>query len=163
MNRLKSLPPFDANWFWERVEVSDAEACWPWKKYTTPRGYGVVRKDSTIYRAHRVALGIATGEDYPELLACHHCDNPKCCNPAHLYWGTQKVNMQDRTERGRIHLKHGVRNPRSKLNPEKVLEIRGLAGTMTITELAQRFGVSRRTISMVIQNQTWGENSMNPA
>lgn len=33
---------------------------------------------------------------------CHTCDNPPCCNPAHLYVGTRKQNVADAVERRRL-------------------------------------------------------------
>lgn len=163
MNVRKPLPPLDPVWFWAQVEVSDKDNCWPWKNYVSPRGYGAFTKKGVGYRAHRAALSLATGEDYPELLACHTCDNPGCCNPAHLYWGTQKQNMCDRRERGRAHKKLGVKNHNAKLNPEKAREIRKLASGMTTTALAKRFEVDRKAIWMILKNVTWKEIDMNPA
>ena len=29
------------------------------------------------------------------ILLCHACHNPKCSNPKHLYWGTDKDNIED--------------------------------------------------------------------
>ena len=157
MNRLKSLPPIDPVWFWEHVEVSDEGACWPWKHYAKPTGYGVFTKKGIGYRAHRVALWFSSGEDYPDLLACHSCDNPRCCNPSHLYWGTQKQNMKDRSTRGRGPDLRGTKNPRAKLDAEKVSEIRRLAESKTVTELARQFDVDRKAIYMIIKNTTWKE------
>lgn len=159
MNRLKSLPPVDADWFWKKVEVSTPDCCWPWKNYITERGYGVFTKKGTAYRAHRVALWLHSGQDCPEMSVCHTCDNGKCCNPAHLYWGTHRQNMQDKIARGRANGLKGVKNPRAKLDPQKVREIRRLAKELTTTELARRYDVDRKAVWMILQNITWKEIS----
>ena len=49
--------------------------------------------------AHRMAWILANGEIPEGKYVCHHCDNPPCCNPDHLYIGTQVENMRDASER----------------------------------------------------------------
>jgi hypothetical protein len=92
--------------FWDRVDRrSDAE-CWPWLGSSDRDGYGLVtvRKPKRRRGAHRVALALSLGVDVDELRGCvvrHSCDNPPCCNPAHLSSGTQADNMSDAWDKGR--------------------------------------------------------------
>ena len=87
--------------FWARVDRSGGPtACWPWTGPVTPTGYGHV-----LDGAHRVALGIHLGRRLMSRveLACHHCDNPPCCNPVHLFAATHKENTEDARRKGRLY------------------------------------------------------------
>ena len=84
--------------------------CLEWPKSADNEGYGKIKGVGLTYKTHRVALEVATGIDLPKIIgtdfknrlqALHKCDNPKCCNPEHLFKGTQKVNMIDKIKKGR--------------------------------------------------------------
>src|SRR5262249_18430785 len=80
------------------------EGCHPWTGLRDPDGYGIFHggKGSTR-RPHRWILGHSRGAALRrDELALHHCDNPPCVNPAHLYVGDAKQNMQDKIDRGRV-------------------------------------------------------------
>lgn len=140
-------------WFWEKVDKSGGpDACWPWTAAVTG-GYGVftVRLDletRTQVRTHRYAFELINGPLPDGMFACHHCDNRRCCNPAHLFAGTAKDNTRDGMAKGRI---------RSVMTPEKVRTIRQLyaAGGVTHKELGDRFGCSPRTVQQVVYRITW--------
>ena len=87
--------------FWESVDQSGGpDACWPWKRKRTA-GYGrIIRRGITV-SAHRVAYELVNGRISPDLFVCHRCDNPPCCNPAHLFAGSHDANMADRHQKGR--------------------------------------------------------------
>lgn len=96
--------------FWSYVDKSGGpDACWPWTGTRSPDGYGQfgIRADgrTVIMNATRWILGNLRGRPLApgnqEECACHHCDNPPCCNPAHLYIGTHADNMADMAERKR--------------------------------------------------------------
>lgn len=102
-SRARSLPDF-----WANVDQSaGTEACWPYKGPTDRDGYGRYMGRA----AHREAFAIATGRG-PTLFVLHTCDNRPCCQPLHLYEGTQEQNIRDRQERGRSAV--GTRNGRFK-------------------------------------------------
>lgn len=90
-----------ADRFWPKVDSSGGpDACWPWtgaKSQKTSACYGVIREGGSgrMLLAHRVALFLTTGEMPADLDACHKCDNPICCNPAHLTWASHRENMRD--------------------------------------------------------------------
>lgn len=93
----------DIQRFWSRVDQSGGvDACWPWITGRFTNGYGCFRADMRNQRAHRWLLGYLRGKPlgFGEM-ACHHCDNPPCCNPAHLFVGTAKDNAQDMVAKGR--------------------------------------------------------------
>ena len=79
--------------------------CCIWQMGTDNNGYGKVQWHGRQVRVHRLALALATGRDIDEVptdtLALHSCDNPPCCNPEHLRWGTNADNMRDAMDRGR--------------------------------------------------------------
>lgn len=141
-------------------------ACWPWTGYTQ-NGYGVLkygRRGSSPVRAHRVAYELAHGLIPEGLFVCHHCDNPPCCNPAHLFVGTAADNAQDMVAKGRHGSivkretrPRGERNPSSKLTEESVRQIRRewAAGGVRQRDLAKRFGVDKQVVWSVIHRLTW--------
>lgn len=102
-------PPDPERRFWERVDQSGgADACWPWIGACSSTGYGVVRLPSvggikgSAQGTHRRAWELANGRAVADgLVICHHCDNRPCCNPAHLFEGTQADNIHDMHAKGR--------------------------------------------------------------
>lgn len=110
-------------------------------------------------RAHRLAFEIFSGSKIPiGMLVCHRCNNPPCCNPAHLYVGTDQDNMNDmvRGRRWRGLNFSGADNPGAKIREQDVREIRRLAadGVKQI-ELSRKFGIANQTISKIVNRQRW--------
>lgn len=86
--------------FWNKVDKGDESGCWVWKGSTT-RGYGTLSLNGKPYYAHRFSYELHHGAIPESLFVCHTCDNPVCCNPAHLWLGTMKDNMDDKIRKGR--------------------------------------------------------------
>jgi hypothetical protein len=84
--------------FWSHVRRGPAESCWEWQGRIYGDGYG---RFLGYLATHRLAYYFTTGVDPEELLVCHHCDNPPCCNPDHLFLGTHADNMRDMVQKGR--------------------------------------------------------------
>lgn len=94
--------------FHSKVDRSGgSRSCWEWRAGRYPEGYGEFfqgsRTNNTnrMYSAHRIAYKIANGAFPFELLVCHTCDNPPCCNPKHLWLGTDEDNARDKVKKGR--------------------------------------------------------------
>lgn len=145
-----------------RVERRGPGECWPWRGTINTNLYGLFVFGGTRRGAHRVALEMS-GVFIPEgRMACHHCDNPPCCNPAHLYVGTARDNAQDARRRGRIRVLTGERHPFSRLTVERVLSVRAAAGAdestprmVLFARLAKEHGVALTTIQSVVNRGTW--------
>jgi hypothetical protein len=91
--------------FWDRVDVRGEDDCWLWLRGRQSQGYGAIGRKRAgkriVFYAHRLAYEfvhepIPAGHD-----VCHRCDNPPCCNPAHLFVGTRSENMRDAVTKGR--------------------------------------------------------------
>lgn len=160
----EGLTPTYTNRFWAQVKTAGPTECWEWDSYRTDKGYGhfQVSKKVGPKRAHRIAYHLATGQDPGELHVLHRCDNPPCCNPAHLFLGTHQDNMRDMIAKGR-RSKHvpppmrGALHPRAKLTQEKADEIRRLyaAGGISQTALGLQFGVPQPRISKIVRGEAW--------
>lgn len=88
--------------FWSYVDKRCPDECWPWTRTRRHRrGYGGVWDGVRWTHAHRVAYRLARGPIPDGMEVCHHCDNPTCCNPRHLFLGTQLDNMRDMDRKGR--------------------------------------------------------------
>lgn len=87
--------------FWGKVDQPDPEGCWEWQASTRKNGYGQIWFGDTLLSAHRVAYEAHNGPLPAGYVLRHTCDNPRCCNPAHLLAGTQEANLRDMKVRGR--------------------------------------------------------------
>lgn len=88
--------------FWEKVDKRGPDECWEWTANRYRNNYGCfMLKAGTSIPAHRFAHILTHGSIASDILVCHSCDNPPCCNPAHLWPGTPKENAQDMIAKGR--------------------------------------------------------------
>jgi hypothetical protein len=89
------------NKFWSKIDIKGNNDCWDFKYGKTQAGYGHINDRGKNIYAHRFAWELTNGVIPDGLLVCHHCDNPGCCNPSHLFLGTTADNMHDRDAKGR--------------------------------------------------------------
>ncbi len=109
-----------------------------------------------MLRAHRVSWELAYGEIPEGLMVCHHCDNPICVRPDHLWLGTAADNNEDAWNKGRnVFQKKG--NPSQKLSEDQVKEIREIhaKGSVTQRALSKRYGISEGQISRIVNGIRW--------
>jgi hypothetical protein len=85
--------------FWAKVRK--AAGCWEWIADRTAKGYGRKRWGSRVVLAHRLSWELANGPIPAGLSVCHHCDNPPCVRPSHLFLGTARENVRDMVQKGR--------------------------------------------------------------
>lgn len=96
--------------FWKLVDKSGE--CWLWTGSKDEGGYGIsIGKNPPERRAHRMAWYLTYGTIEDGLCICHHCDNPPCCRPDHLFKGTHGDNQRDAWAKGRKKKKFGKDNP----------------------------------------------------
>ena len=148
----------DVERFWNRVQVDEDDfACWNWDTGLTKAGYGQVMLSGKSRLAHRVAYQLAFGAFDNNLHVLHHCDNRRCCNPNHLFLGTNLDNIKDRVEKNRTVAPKGENCGAHKLTYAEVAEIRQLyaLGNTTHRELAQQYNVVHSTIGEIIRRETW--------
>lgn len=135
--------------FWDKVDVRGEDDCWEWTGSLT-RGYGHFKIDGKLWYAHRYSYEINAGP-IGDLCVCHHCDNPCCVNPEHLFLGTTADNNRDRDNKGR-----GVTNNRLKvLTQDQADEIRikSATGAYFHKELAKEYNVGQTTVIRVIHRK----------
>lgn len=173
--------------FWSKVDKSAGpDACWPWTGHRNVKGYGRFNKgDRRLAVASRWVWEQSHGPVPEEMFVCHHCDNPPCCNPAHLFLGTRLDNAADMVRKGRqasrarlgdyaargdrngmrTHPERravGERNAFAKLTTSAVLEIRRLAANgVSHMALGPMFSIHPYHALRIIQGVVW--KHLNPA
>jgi HNH endonuclease len=122
--------------------------CIEWQAGTSPKGYGMVSVSGVYAQAHRFAYAAANGRIPAGMHVLHKCDNRKCCNPAHLYIGTNDQNIADKIARDRAG---------KKLNKQKALEVLDMvAAGISQNEIARRVGIHQCNVSRIASGRRWG-------
>lgn len=146
----------DPNWqprFWAKVEKTDG--CWLWRGVIV-RGYGQFWLNGKGVRAPRVAWAMAHGPiESRQVFVCHRCDNPLCVRLDHLFLGSVADNAADREAKGRGARRIGEFNPMTTISRADAESIRGLVGTATYRQIADRFGVSVSVVGRIARGESW--------
>lgn len=127
--------------------------CWEWQGSLDPRGYGRMTVQKTNRLVHRLSYEAFVCPIPNGMCVLHHCDNPKCCNPDHLYIGTKKDNSDDKIARGRDRKARGEQHHNAKLTDSSVRQIRNAAGSERA--IARIFGISPRNVGFIRHGQSW--------
>lgn len=137
--------------FWAKVDVRGDDECWPWTATRHQRGYGLVSvkvgDERSSFTSSRVAYALGAGlKEFPprEQQVCHSCDNPPCCNPAHLFLGTSKENLEDAALKGRLAQKLTEADVEAVLGSDETPDVR-----------AERFGISTSMVGKIQMGRTW--------
>jgi hypothetical protein len=144
--------------FWAKVEKSDG--CWEWTGARLRRGYGRIRVTRQRQMlAHRMSWELAYGPIPEGLYVCHHCDNPPCVRPDHLFLGTNSDNMVDAHQKGRVDVSRlkpppqpGEKNGHAKLTADDVRYIRAHPERRDLHRL---FGVDKTLIYQIRHRKGW--------
>lgn len=141
--------------FWAKVDKAPGHGpkgeCWHWTARVDGHGYGEIKVAGRYKKAHRLALFGPADLENP-LFACHHCDNPQCVRPDHLFPGESIDNVRDMHAKGRAYGgpwkgKPSGKHPGRKLTDDQVREIR--ATGISRRKGAVKYGVSTFTIDGV--------------
>ena len=144
----------------ERCDIVPG-GCFEWQRSVNAKGYGKIRLDGVHHNASRVAWIIVYGEIPPRTYVCHHCDNPRCIRPDHLFLGTPADNSGDMAQKGRAA--KGEANGFSRLTEGQVAILRKARREKGrfwgVREYARLFGVSRTTIQRAANGTYWNHIS----
>jgi len=174
---LTLLTSEDIERFWSKIEIRGGDECWPWiAKATNPAGYGVLKhKSGKNIIASRISCFLEHGEPpHPAAKSLHSCDNPPCCNPAHLRWGTQKDNVSDAKSRSRhvdppkisgnaewaakrlAAMPKGEAVWNQSLTEDDAREIMRLhMAHLNVSQIASLVGKPKHTVSDVCRGRSW--------
>lgn len=136
----------------ERKTRITESGCWEWTGgYKGAAKHGAIKVNGRMEGVHRLSARrwLGLGQNDPRHVL-HHCDNPRCWRPSHLYLGTHQDNMRDKRERKR------ARSGKQKLTPEQVVEIREkIKQGVRNMHLAEEYNISRSMISSIRHHRYW--------
>ena len=130
--------------FWNKVQVVGLDECWEWTAGLHSSGYGWFGVSGHAKRSHRIAYELTHGLIPHGLKVCHSCDNRKCCNPCHLFCGTNQDNMDDMKAKER---------QASKLSSIKAQAI--LLDTRELKIISREYGISKAQVSRIRRGKSW--------
>lgn len=129
--------------------TSTSSGCTTLTRALNEHGYPLIAIGRTMVLASRLVVTLRDGCAPIGRVVMHTCDEPRCVRRDHLVVGTQRQNLDDCKSKNRDKAVRGETHFRAKLTAEQVREIRFLSDTVGPTELALRYGVSRRHIQYI--------------
>lgn len=132
------------------------DGCWEWLGAISSGGYGSLVVKGKSLKPHRFIYSIMHGAIPEGMQVCHHCDNPPCCNPDHLFLGSHQDNMRDMHDKGRAAKHNGENNARAILTNAGAKRIKTLlAEGKTPLEISVEYNVVQSTIGHIQAGRTW--------
>lgn len=153
--------------FWQKVAIGMRGDCWPWTGHRNDAGYGIIAtRDPPFrqrFRAHRIAYELHHGVSVPpDVLVLHSCDNPPCCNPRHLFLGSQRDNIADMHAKNRQSggSQPGEANKNATLTDEDVRQIRRMRqeignGYGSIQRIADTLNLPYSAVWAIVKRRSW--------
>ena len=123
-----------------QTKINPETGCWEWQGAKNKKGYGRLAQGLT----HRLMYALWFKEEPGDRFVCHHCDNPGCINPTHLFLGTHQDNMEDAYQKGRIQ---------RKLTPDDVRAIRSAKQGCVV--LGRIYGINPKTVWEIRTRKIW--------
>lgn len=147
----------DKAWLQSKVQINPDTGCWIFTNKGAPssvpnKAYGRYQTGRKSYMAHRRAYELYHGPIPEGMLVCHRCDNPKCCNPEHLFLGTNEDNTRDALVKSRLRM--GTECGTSKLTRNEVLAIRD--DIRPSGEVSKQYGIHRGSVWTLRRGITYG-------
>lgn len=145
--------------FWSKVDMRNPFECWPWLAALRRKdeGYGAFWINGRHQPASRIAYILIFNDVPVDIQVCHKCDNPNCCNPEHLFVGTNVDNARDRDNKGRGAVGEKRRTSTWHFCKTAVMFIRRLIKNKALKqiEVAKMFNVHRSVINNLIKGRTY--------
>lgn len=137
-----------------KVSKGGPDDCWPWRGLINNKGYGLASLDGRVMAAQRAVYMLLVGPIPDDLDACHHCDNPPCVNPGHIFIGTRADNMQDASRKGR--LRRGDRHVHRVLTEAQVRRAHGLRRSgMRVADISRKLDLPYKTLWAALRGKSW--------
>lgn len=145
--------------FLAKVNKDNPNDCWEWVGAITSRGYGSLGIWGRATSAHRISHELFNGPIGNHLHVCHRCDNRACVNPAHLFLGTNRDNMQDAKSKGRLHYQTHPRFRQLRIKFKRTIDIKlfpivkakynsGLTGL----QIAEELNIGKSSVYRIIND-----------
>ena len=141
--------------FYRRIKEADPAICWLWPGalaggHSEETRYGALTFHGKQLYAHRVSWELANGPIPHGMFVCHHCDNPRCVNPNHLFLGSARDNNNDMREKGRwTYGKNAVTRRHISAIRKRY------ASGERVESIAQAFALSVSGVRMIVYGHAW--------
>ena len=149
--------------FKSKLSSPDERGCMNWMGCDNGNGYGVISAGEDHKPRNMISSRFAWVAEFgpiPDgMLVCHHCDNRKCCNPAHLFLGKHKENNNDSKSKGRNQ--RGIRHWNARLSEEQIMTIRSMKFKHGDKKrVAAQYGINPDTLTRILSGAGWSHLSL---